>query len=330
MAAPTGQDFVDTVTGTMSPEAYARLPQVQGQDQGAYQINGLGDYTQQLGQLQGRVPGAPDLTGATQGAVGNQQAIQSYLQRVGMGQQQTAANAMFDQGAATNARQAQSAGVSMGGGQNPALAMRQILGAQSAGIGDLAGRSAIQKMQEQQQAMQAAGQNNQQLYNMQFQNAQQTFHNNMASINQTSELASKVFQANAAQTGYNVQYQQNQQAFQMWQRQQQQAQEQQQAAAIGKFIAMGLNVAGQVGAGIATGGLSTAVGAGGALGAAGGAAGAGALSGSGQALDNVYAGGGRDPSWKGGTAAMNKYYGNKNPDIGSGNPDDPFGGWGVG
>lgn len=319
MAAPTFTDFVDTVTGTMSPEAYDRLPQVDGPKQDAYQIGGLGDYTQQLGALQGKVPGAPDLTGATQGSLQNQQAITSYLQRVGMGQEKTAANAMFDQGAAQNARQAQSAGVSMGGGQNPALAMRQILGAQSAGMGDLAGRSAVQKMQEQQQAMQAAGQNNRALYEMQFQNQQQTFQNQMASINQTAQLADRVFSANRAQTGYNIEYQQNQQAFQQWQRSQKLAQEQAQSAAIGKFIAMGLQVAGTVGAGIATGGLSTAAGAAGGMGAVG----ASALSGSGQALDRVYAGGGRNPSWD--QNAFNNYYGNSNPDLGTGNPDDPNG-----
>lgn len=321
MAAPSFTDFVDTVTGTMSPEAYGRLPQVQGTDQNAYQISGLGDYTSQLGQLEGRTPGAPDLTGATQGSLQNQQAITSYLQRVGMGQEKTAANAMFDQGAAQNARQAQSAGVSMGGGQNPALAMRQILGAQSAGMGDLAGRSAVQKMQEQQSAMQAAGQNNQAQYQMQFQNQQQTFQNNMSSINQTAQLAHQVFQANQAQTGYNVQYQQNQQAFQMWQRQQQMQQEQQQAAAVGKFIQMGLQVAGSVG-GMAMGGGMGGAALGG-LGQLAGGAIAGALSkksdlsGSGQALDNVYKGGGTNPSWGNGTQQMNNYYGNSDPFAGT-------------
>jgi hypothetical protein len=300
----------------MSPEAYARLPQVQGTDPNAYKINGLGDYTSQLGGLESKVPGAPDLTGATQGAVGNQQAITAYLQRVGMGQQSTAADAMLQSGEAQNARQAQSATASNASGMNPALAMRQILGAQSQGMGDIAGRSAQQKLQEQQSAMTAAGQSNQALYNMQFQNQQQTFQDNMASINQTAALAQDVFSANRAQTGYNVQYQQNQQAFQQWQRQQEMQQQQSQSAAMGKFIQMGLQVAGSVGGMAFGGGMGGSVG--GFLGNLAGGAARSAFSRSGQGEDNSFAGGARDMSWH--------PPGGNNPDAGTGNPDDPNGG----
>lgn len=214
-----------TLTGAMGEDEYGALPGLEGPNRGAYQIAGGQQYQDEMGAISGGLAGAPDLQGATAKVQGDQSALQAYLQSVAMGHGETAADRMFQNATAQNARQAQSAAVSAGG-MNPALAMRQIQGAQSAGMGDIAGKSAAQKLQQQEHFAGMAQQGNAQMFQQQFQQAQTDFQNKMMRSREQADIAGRIFQASRDQTSYNVAYDQNRQAFAQLQR----LQAQQQAA----------------------------------------------------------------------------------------------------
>ena len=244
-------------TGTLTDEEYGKLPGLQGPQGGQYQIAGLGDYQNEQRGLSQGMANAPDLAGATAGVMGDQQALQNYIQSVAMGHGETAADQMLRNAQVQQARQSQSLGVSMGGGMNPALAMRGIQGAQAQGMGDIAGKSALQKLQEQQQYSHMAQAGNAQLYQQKYQQAQQTFQNEMAITQAKSDIANRIFDSNRYQTSFNMQLDQNRQAFSNIQR----LQAQQQAADMARsqsnmirgIVRGGLTVAGGVVGGIAGG-----------------------------------------------------------------------------
>ncbi len=355
---------------------YSGLPTINGPSANNYQINGLTPYLQQLnglsgqagqsgqqasqnmggvaGQytnLQGQVPGAPDLQGATSGTMGQEGQLQNYLQSIAMGQGQTAADVMLQQGQQTAARNMQSAAVSQGGGMNPALAMRQLYGAQAANAGNIAGQAAQQKLQEQQQYTGMAEQGANQLYGQQFQNQQQGFQNNMANVAQQqaliqsrqtalqqqfadqmsttqaqNDIANNYFSANNQQTQYNVDLQNAQTAYQTMQYQNQLGQRQAQAQASAGLLHGILSGVGTAG-GAVLGGL-----AGGPMGAVAGGMAGGALLGGGSSggggqnsalnsymayLQSQQGGGGVSP--QDAAAGNNQYY--------SGSSQAPAGGW---
>lgn len=285
------------VSGNISQDNYNAAPQVSGINPSTYQIPGMQNYAsqqqglgqqagqlgqaqnaqmggfgQQIGSLQGSIPGAPDLNSATGGTMQNQQALQSYLQKVAMGQAPSAADQMLQNQQGMLARQQQSQAVSAGGGMNPALAMRQLFQNNANQNAQLAGQGAAQKLQEQQAFGGMAQQGNQQLYNNQFQNAQQgfqnqntqynqqlqnvqnqaqvaqqQFQNNMTTNRAQQDVANGIMSANRAQTNYNVEAAQNQQAFQQMQRAEYMQHQQDLArshAALGHALVSGLGTAG--------------------------------------------------------------------------------------
>lgn len=244
-SVPTGpqapnkaDDQFANVLGTVGPTAYAQAPGVTAPNQATYQIPGLSDYTSQLSQLQNGMPGAPDLTGATSGATQMQQSILDYLRGVGSGQTTTAADAMFQQGSAQAARNAQSQAVSAQG-MSPGLAQRQIAGANSAAMGNIAGQSAQQKLQQMMTANQMGLAGARNLAQQQMVTQQAEFQNRMMRNQAVADLGQRIFSANQTQTNYNVEFAQNKQAFEQYMRTQYLDQVSRQAAARAKIIQAG-------------------------------------------------------------------------------------------
>lgn len=265
-------------TGTLTDEEYGKLPGLRGPTGSAYQIAGLDEYQTEQRGLSDGMAAAPDLAGATAGTLGDQQALQNYIQSIAMGHGETAADQMLRNAQGQQARSAQSLGVSMGGGMNPALAMRGIQGAQAQGMGDIAGRSALQKLQEQEQFAGMAQRGGAQLFEQQFKVNQQEFANNMAVTQAKSDIANRIFSSSRDQTGFNVSLDQNRQSFAQIQRLQQQQQAadmaRSQSNMIRGIVRGGLTVAGGVVGGVAG---AFAGGAGAVPGAMGGMAAGGAL-----------------------------------------------------
>lgn len=200
------------LTGSLSEDDYGKLPQAQGPDRAAYQLGGVDQYKDTMGGLASDMPNAPDLQAATQPQMQQNQALQQYLQAVALGQAPTAADRMFQTAAAQNARQAQSSAVSAQG-MNPALAMRQMFGAQSAGMGDIAGKAAQQKLQQQAQYAGLAQQGGAQQVAQQMQVAERDFQMKMSRQAAQADIANGIFNAERAQTSYNVDYDKNKMAF---------------------------------------------------------------------------------------------------------------------
>jgi hypothetical protein len=311
MANPL-DDLGHAITGTATDEEFNKLPQVQAQNPGAYQIQGQGAYNQNMGQLgqqygtqvnptdntqvAGRMalPGVGNYSGQNAGQIGNQTALQQYLQSVAMGQAPSAADAMLQTAGAQAARAQQSQAASMGG-SNPALAMRQMYGAQSGIQGNIAGQAAQQKLGEQAQFGQMAGnlsqgitqqqtrdtsqnindqqgqfnagiQQNQQQFQQQqqqFLNQQQNFQNNMNKLNAQRDVQQGIYNASRDQTSYNVQREQNNQAFSAMQREQALTHQQDNLRSRAALIKAGAGAATAVG-----GGALMATGAGAPIGAA--------------------------------------------------------------
>ena len=258
---------LDDLTGTLSASDYGQAPGVNAVGKDTYQIPGLGDYTSQLSGLAGQVPGSPDYMGSTQGTMDQQQALQQYLQSVALGQQPTAADMMLRNAQGQAGRQMQSQAVSMQGA-NPALAMRQLFQGNAAVQSNLAGQSAQQKLQQQQAYSQMAQQGSAAMFQEQIARQQQQFNDQMRSISAKQDIASGIFNANRAQTSFNVEQAKNQQAFEMYQRGEvlgRIADDKRNKAALYKGIATGIGTA----AGAAIGGLAlpgVGAGAGGMLG----------------------------------------------------------------
>lgn len=208
--------------GNVDPNVLKNLlGQVQGPNAGAAQIAGLPQYQstmQGLSQQYGNTN--VDLGAATQGATQQGQQLGNYFTNVATGQGETAADQMLRNAQGAAGRQLQS-GVVSAQGQSPALALRQLLNSQSALAGDIAGQSAQQKLQEQEQYGQLAQQNQQAQFQQQFQQAQQGFQNSMARLNAQRDIAQGLFDASARQTSYNMQADSNRMAFQQFMFQQQ-------------------------------------------------------------------------------------------------------------
>lgn len=224
---PWYEDVGRFLTGGVDPNTVQSLMNnVKPPDQNAYKIPGLEDYVGQQQGFGGEVGGLnADLNGATAGQRGQNQQLQGYFQQQAMGQGgPTAADQLLNNAQGAAARNLQSASVSAGG-NNPALALRQMLGAQSAVQGNIAGQSAQQKLQEQQQYAALAQRGGQDLYQQDFQREQQNYANKMANVQARADIANNIFGANRSQTSLNVDREKNQQAFQMWQYEQQQQME---------------------------------------------------------------------------------------------------------
>src|SRR6185503_3305382 len=242
--------FIDTLAGNVSQDQTKQIfGQVQAPQQGTYQIPGLSGYTNTLGGLASQVPNAPNYGQMIQPQLNNQQALQQYFQNVGNGTQQTAADAQLQQGQQTAARNIQS-GVTSAQGMSPALQMRQMLNAQATNAGQLAGQSAQQKLQEQFQGAQLANASSQAIGQQQMAAVQQQYQGQMQGIQAQQSIAQGIFNANAQQTNYNVEFAQNQQAYQMFQAQQQYQAAKDHAAAIGGLVHAGIGAV-EAGAGAA-------------------------------------------------------------------------------
>lgn len=252
----------------------ALLNKVQGPQAGSYQIPGMQDYINQSGQNSQEFGGlSADLTGATQGAMDQGAQLQSYNQNIAMGNGETAADQMLRNAQGTAGRSLQS-GVASAQNQSPALALRQLLNTQGAMQGNIAGQSAQQKLQEQQQYAGLAQRGQEQQFAQNFQRTQQDYANKMGNVQARQDIANGIFTANRAQGSLNASYDQNRQAFQQFQMQQQAQIEQDRARASAALAQMLVKGGLQVGTGALTGLLA------GGSGAAGGAVSGGIKSGS--------------------------------------------------
>jgi hypothetical protein len=255
---------------------------VQAQDQNAYNINGVQAYTNQLGQNAQAIGNLnqPNLNAQIAPQIGQQTQLQQYLQGVGMGTQQTAADAMLQ--SSLNNQQANnlSSMAANRGSVNPALALRQTQNANAQAQGQNTQQAAQQKLQEQfSGAQQAAGLS--QSINQQVTGAsQQQYQNQLNNILQQNQTLGQQFQGNLAQTNLNVQYQQNNQNYQEFIEQQQVQQAQQQAAGLHGLLTAAVGAA----AGAATMGLT------------GGRSGVGSLVGGLAQAGNSFLGGGSTSS----------------------------------
>lgn len=198
----------------------ALLNKVQGPSQASYQIPGMQDYINQSSQNSGEIgQQSADLSGATNSTLAGEQQLQGYNQNIAMGNGETAADQMLRNAQGTAGRQLQS-GVASSQSQSPALALRQLLNTQGALQGNIAGQSAQQKLQEQQQYAGIAQRGNDQLYQQQFQRTQQDYVNKVQNVQARQDIANGIFSANRAQGSLNASYDQNRQAFQQFQAQQ--------------------------------------------------------------------------------------------------------------
>lgn len=248
------QQVGDAISGSASQGTYQNAENsVAAPDQAASQISGLGNYTGTLGALSSQVPSTPNFTGATAGTMSQEQNLQNYFQNVANGNQNTAADQTLQNSQAAGARQLQSGEVSAQG-QSPALAMRQLFANQATQQGNIAGQSAQQKLQEQQQGASNAMGASANIFGQQTQNLQQTYSDTMNSLNSQAQMAQGVFNANAAQTSYNMQYQSNQMAYQQYQA----GLRIQASQAANAGWATLLKVGAQAGAAAASGGVSAA------------------------------------------------------------------------
>jgi hypothetical protein len=216
-----------------------------------------------------------DLNGATAGARGQQSTLQDYFMRIAQGQGETGADQLLRNAQGAASRNLQSASVSAGG-NNPALALRQMLGAQSAVQGDIAGKSAAQKLQEQQQYGNMAANNAGQMYQQDFQRAQQDYANKMSNVQARQDIANGIFSAQRSQTSLNADYDKSRMAFENWKYEAAKQAEQDRARAAAVLPEMAIKFGLGVGASALGGGLAGAIGgaagqaAGGAASAAGG------------------------------------------------------------
>lgn len=250
------QNVSNALTGTVGDDEYSKAPQLQGPQSSAYQIPGLQQTNTQLQGFSDAMPATPDLMGATQNSMQGQTALRDYLSQVATGQRGTAADQMFSQGQQAGARNLQSGMVSAQG-MSPALAMRQLFNSQATQNAQLAGQSATQKLQEQQAYSSLAQSANQNLYQMQYQNAEQGFNNAMQRNRAQTDIANSIFSNNRAQTSFNTQLDQNRQAFSAMQRQDylQHAQDQARSrAAMIHGIVSGVGTVAGAGLGMALGG----------------------------------------------------------------------------
>lgn len=214
LGKPSGNDIQDTI----------KANPVDAIDPSVYKIFGLNDYSlQQKDNAYGTNQGLNGIMGSLGGlfaGAGGQAQLGSLSQMQGYanGSQETAADSMLRQAQSQNNMAIQAQGQSMGG-QNPLLALRGILNAQSVNNGNTAGQLATQKLQEQF----AAAQN---VFSMgtQFNTQQQGILGQQAGLLQqtyanTNNTLNNVFSANQAQTSLNIQNAQNQQAYQQYKQQ---------------------------------------------------------------------------------------------------------------
>lgn len=241
------QDLGANLTGTLTDEQNKSLPQLVGPNASNYQIPGMQQYTDTLTGIGNGLAAnqTPNFTDQNAGQMGNQTALQAYMQNVAMGRAPSAADAML-QTAQTNANRAQQSNAVSNGGMNPALAQRYSAGAQAGIQGDIAGKSAMQKLQEQQSFGNMASNTSQAMMQQRSRDSQQQYADNMATLQARQDVANNIFAGNRAQTQYNVELDQNRQAFSTIQRLQQRQQmlDQQRAqAAIIHGIAAGVGTA---------------------------------------------------------------------------------------
>lgn len=218
----------DDITGTISDETYANLPQVSGVNRADYQIQGLPDYLASLAGMQGQ-PGIQLNTANADQMRTQQMANIGQLQGRAAGTVPSPAQVFLQNQQQGAMRNLQAQALSQQAGNSPGLAFRGLMNAQGALQAQAAAQGALMQQQDQQQAQLALAQ---QLAGVRSQDLGQA---GAVAVQEHQNrqfqqgLVNNQFQMANAQTGNNIAAGQDQRQLDMYNRNQQLLRAQQQA-----------------------------------------------------------------------------------------------------
>lgn len=241
------------LTGIASDKDFNAAPKVTGIDPKTWAIDGQDEFED---ASEGNVNTLKSMTQPQfQPELTQSADLMNYFGGVAKGTQQTAADALLQRASAQNAAQNQSAVLAGQGQTGAALGLRNLQNANQQNQGNIAGMAAQQKLQQQFMGAQQS----QSLIQQRIAAQQQTYENAVNNIKIQQDIQGGLFDASSRAASFRAEGAKNDQALQMYNRNQALARLDQKAQASNKLFTGLLKAGATAGAAALTGGASLGV-----------------------------------------------------------------------